>query len=390
MPRLDLTDLQAAVAARHARYLAELEQLVNLDCGSYTPLGVNRVADFVTAALAELGATLERLSYRPGAGEPALGDLLVGRFDGSGPRLLLIGHMDTVFPEGTAAARPFRTDGDRALGPGVSDMKGGLLAGLHAIAALHAAGVRPNLTFVANPDEEIGSPFSTPHIRELTTTHDAALVLECARANGDIVSARKGIADYVIRLAGRAAHAGVEPEKGRSAILEAARQVIAMHALNGRWPSVTVNAGVIEGGSRPNVVAEACRIELDLRAASVEEFDLAAAEVSRIVTHPTLEGVTAELRQVAHHPPMERTPASARLAGFAATIADELGFTVRDAATGGASDANTTSAAGLPTLDGLGPIGGDDHSVDEWLDLASVVPRATLLAGLVARIGEAL
>jgi glutamate carboxypeptidase len=390
MSEIDLTALRAAAAAGNPHYLAELERLVNLDCGSYTPVGVNRVADFVVAALTELGATVERTAHHPGPGEAQLGDLVVGRISGSGPRLLLIGHMDTVFPEGTAAARPFRTDGDHARGPGVSDMKGGLLAGLHAIAALQAVGMRPNLTYLANPDEEIGSPFSTPHIRTLTGGHDAALVLECARANGNIVSARKGIADYEIQLTGRAAHAGVEPEKGRSAILEAARQVIALHGLNGRWPSVTVNAGVIAGGTRPNVVAESCRIELDLRAASIEEFELAAAEVARIVEHPSGDGVTATLRRAAHHPPMERSPASARLAALASTLAAELGFMVRDAATGGASDANTTSAAGLPTLDGLGPIGGDDHSVDEWLDLGSVVPRTSLLAGLMARIGEAL
>ncbi len=390
MSDLDLTALHAAVEARHARYLAELEQLVNIDCGSYSPAGVNQVAEFVAAALTRFGAQVERHQHHPAGGEPPLGDVVIGHIEGDGPRLLLIGHMDTVFGEGTAAARPFRADGDRALGPGVSDMKGGLLVGLHAIAALQATGARPNVTFVANPDEEIGSPFSTPFIRDLAADHDAALVMECARANGDIVSARKGIADYEILLTGRAAHAGIEPEKGRSAILEAARQVIALHELNGRWPSVTLNAGVIAGGTRPNVVAEQCRIELDLRAASVAEFDIAAAEVQRIVEHPGLDGVTAQLTRAAHHPPMERTPAAERLAALAATIAGELGFTVRDAATGGASDANTTSAAGLPSLDGLGPVGGDDHSVDEWLDLTSVVPRTSLLAALMARIGEAL
>ncbi|MDP9468127.1 MAG: M20 family metallopeptidase, partial [Chloroflexota bacterium] len=354
MSLVDLITLRATVEGRYPRYVAELEQLVNMDCGSYSPLGVNRVAELVADSLAELGARVERISHQPGADEAPLGDLVIGRFDGTGPRLLLIGHMDTVFPEGTAAARPFRTDGARALGPGTSDMKGGLLAGLHAIAALHASDAQPSITFVANPDEEIGSPFSTSHIRDLAAGHDAALILESARANGDIVSARKGIADYEILLTGRAAHAGVEPEKGRSAILEAARQVVALHALNGRWPSVTVNAGVIAGGTRPNVVAEACRIELDLRAASAEEFDAAAAEVSRIVAQPTLDGVTSQMRRVAHHPPMERTPAATRLASLASTIAGELGFTVADTATGGASDGNTTSAAGLPTLDGLG------------------------------------
>lgn len=389
MSTVDLAALRAAVEARHPRYLTELEQLVNIDCGSYTPAGVNRVADFVAEALAELGARVDRIPHAHGDEAP-LGDLVVGHLQGSGPRLLLIGHMDTVFPEGTTAVRPFRIDGERALGPGTSDMKGGLLAGLHAVAALLATGAEPNLTFVANPDEEIGSPFSTQHISALVSTHDAALVLECARANGDIVSARKGISDFEIRFTGRAAHAGVEPEKGRSAILEAARQVVALHRLNGRWPGVTLNAGVIEGGTRPNVVAESCRVELDLRAATAQSFETAAAEVQRLIDHPTIDGVTAQLRRVAHHPPMERTPATARLASLAASIASGLGFVLRDAATGGASDANTTSAAGLPSLDGLGPIGGDDHSLDEWLDLSSVVPRTTLLAALMARIGEAL
>jgi glutamate carboxypeptidase len=269
-------------------------------------------------------------------------------------------------------------------------MKGGLLAGLHALAALHSLDRRPSATFVANPDEEIGSPFSTTHIRALIGEHDAALVLECARANGDIVSARKGIADYEVTITGRAAHAGVEPEKGRSAIVEAARQVLALHELNGRWPSVTVNAGVIEGGTRPNVVAGSCRMELDLRAASTAEFELAAAEMEGIVRHPTLDGVSATLRRAAFHPPMERTPGNARLAELAIAIAGELGFELHDTLTGGASDANTTTAAGLPSLDGLGPVGGDDHSADEWLDLSSVVPRTTLLAALIDRAAEAI
>lgn len=383
------TALRRIVDARLPRFLAELERLVNIDCGSYTPDGVNRVAAFVAEALRELGAEVERIPHQPGEGEPKLGDLVIGRIEGDGPRLLLIGHMDTVFEAGTAAARPYRTEDGRALGPGVTDMKAGLLSGLHAIAALHEAGVRPAVTFVANPDEEIGSPFSTPHIRALAPDHDATLVLECARANGDIVSARKGIADVEITLVGRAAHAGVEPEKGRSAILAAAHQIVALHALNGRWPTVTVNAGVIRGGSRPNVVAERCEVQVDLRAASTDAFDAAAAEVERIAAAPAVDGVHGSLRRIASHPPMERSAASARMVDLAVGIAGELGFPLSDAATGGASDANTTSALGIPTLDGLGPVGGDDHSVDEWLDLESVVPRTTLLALLMARIGEA-
>ena len=372
------------VEAQLPRYLVELEQLVNIDCGSYTPEGVNRVADFCADAFGALGASVERLPAE------RLGDLVIGRLAGEGPRLLLIGHMDTVFDPGTAAERPFRRDGDRALGPGVTDMKGGLLAGFHALAALKAAGVAPAVTYVCNPDEEIGSPFSGPHIRRLAAEHDAALVLECARANGDIVSARKGIADYHVEITGRAAHAGVEPEKGRSAIVEAAHKVLALTALNGRWPSVTVNVGAIEGGTRPNVVAARCGLKVDLRAASVAEFDAAATELGRIVTTASVDGTHATLDRVASHQPMERSPAIARLVRLAQQVAGELGFSVNDAATGGASDANTCAAAGLPVLDGLGPVGGDDHGPDEWLDITSIVPRTALLAGLISRIGEAL
>lgn len=386
----DLDALRRIVDARLPRFGDELAQLVNIDCGSYTPAGVNRVADFVEDALRRLGAEVERIRHQAPEGRPALGDLVVGRLAGQGPRLLLIGHMDTVFDPGTAAERPYRASGGRAYGPGVTDMKAGLLAGLHAIGALHEAGIHPAVTFVANPDEEIGSPFSTPRIRELAPHHDAALVLECARANGDIVSARKGIADYRLRFLGRAAHAGVEPEKGRSAILEAAHQVVALHALNDRWASVTVNAGVVRGGTRPNVVAARCELEVDLRAATTAAFEAATAELERLVASPTVEDVRVEVERIAGHPPMEKSPASGRLVDLAVAIAGELGFALRDAATGGASDANTTAALGIPTLDGLGPVGGDDHSEDEWLDLASVGPRTTLLAALIARAGEAL
>jgi glutamate carboxypeptidase len=382
----DPTLLRRIVEERRPRFLDELETLVNVDCGSYTPDGVNVVADFVADALQSLGATVERTPHQPSGQAARLGDLVVGRLAGDGPRLLLVGHMDTVFDPGTAAERPYRSDGRRAHGPGVTDMKAGLLAGIHAIGALQEAGERPAVTFVANPDEEIGSPFSTPVIRGLAPEHDAVLVLECARANGDIVSARKGIADYHVTITGRAAHAGVEPEKGRSAILEAAHQVLALHDLNGRWPTVTVNAGVIRGGTRPNVVPERCELQVDLRAATVGAFDAAAAEVERIAASPTVPDVRAELWRTAGHPPMEKTAASARLVELAVSIARELGFELGDAATGGASDANTTAALGIPTLDGLGPVGGDDHSVDEWLDLESVVPRTTLLAILMSRI----
>jgi glutamate carboxypeptidase len=153
---------------------------------------------------------------------------------------------------------------------------------------------------------------------------------------------------------------------------------------------VTLNAGVIAGGTRPNVVPAECRLQLDLRGATADAFDAARAEVERLAADSPVDGVTCRIRELANHRPMEKTPATARLADLAIAIAGDLGFELRDTATGGASDANTTAGLGVPTLDGLGPIGGDDHSADEWLDMASVVPRTTLLATLIARVGEAL
>ena len=383
----ELDALRSALAADLPAYLADLERLVNIDCGSYTPDGVDEIGLFVAAFLEGLGAQVE---IRP---DPAgrLGATVVATFNGraEAPRALLIGHLDTVFDPGTAAERPFRMDDDTAFGPGVTDMKSGLLAGLYALKAIVAErGGLPfeRLVFIANPDEEIGSPTSTPHIREVAADSDVALVLECARANGDIVSARKGIVDLRMTVHGRAAHAGVEPEKGRSAILEAARIVDDLHALNGRWPGVTVNVGVIAGGSRPNVVAERCSIEVDLRAPEREALEIAEAEIRRIAEATEVPDTVVELAEMARWWPMERLVRSGRLVEHAQAVAGALGFEIADASTGGASDANTTSGMGVPSLDGLGPIGGNDHAPTEYVDVDSIVPRTTLLAGLLLAI----
>ena len=386
---MDAHVLRELAATRYEDYLDLLERMVNVDCGSYSRAGVDRIGEMCEAAFHEHGWSVERRAHLPTPGDRQLGDLVIGSLGGSGgKRVLLIGHMDTVFDDGTAAARPFRVHGDKAYGPGVSDMKGGLLAGLYATHALRDAGFDgfERITYVCNPDEEIGSPFSGPVIRTLAAEHDAALVLECARADGSIVSARKGVSDYVIRIRGRAAHAGVEPDKGRSAVLEAAHKVIAISALHGRWRGVTCNVGVLRGGTRPNVVPEEAVLEVDLRSpdpATLAEGERAIEEICR---HHTISDIEVEVRHEAWHRPMEKTGASQRLVDVAVEVAGELGLEVRDTATGGASDGNTTSAAGCPTLDGLGPIGGGAHASDEWLDLASVVPRVAMLAGIIARL----
>ncbi|HEX5823476.1 MAG TPA: M20 family metallopeptidase [Candidatus Limnocylindrales bacterium] len=387
----ELATLEAAVRADEASYLADLERLVNIDCGSYTPEGVDRIGAFVADFMTGLGASVER---RPDPDEQ-LGATVIGTWRGDteatgGPRLLLIGHMDTVFDPGTAAERPFAIRDGIATGPGVTDMKSGLLAGLYAIKALVAAGPLPfeRLTYVANPDEEIGSLSSTRHIQEIAADSDVCLVLECARANGDIVSSRKGILDARVTIHGRAAHAGVEPEKGRSAILAAADLVARLHALNGRWDGVTVNVGAIAGGTRPNVVAERCSLEVDVRAIRRADLEAAETEIRALFADLTVPDTTAHLEPMARWWPMEKLERSGRLVDHAQAIARRLGFEVRDAATGGASDANTTSGMGVPSIDGLGPIGGMDHSPAEYLEVASIVPRTTLLAGLLLAIGR--
>jgi glutamate carboxypeptidase len=386
---LELDALRAAIDADVAAYLADLERLVNIDCGSYTPDGVDEVGRWVASFLEGIGAAVD---VRP---DPSgrFGSTVVGTFDGTpgGPRVLLIGHMDTVFEPGTAAERPFRIDDGIAHGPGVTDMKSGLLTGLYALKAILAVGgvsLFERLTFIANPDEEIGSPSSTPHIRAAAADVDACLVLECARANGDIVSARKGILDTRMTVHGRAAHAGVEPEKGRSAILEAARIVRELHALNGRWEGVTVNVGKIAGGTRPNVVAERCDLEVDVRSTTADGLREAEAAVRAVAAGTEVPDTTVDVDVRVSWLPMEKLARSGRLADHAKAIARRLGFTVDDTATGGASDANTTSGMGVPTLDGLGPIGGNDHSPAEYLEVDSIVPRTALLAGLLLTIAR--
>jgi glutamate carboxypeptidase len=303
--------------------------------------------------------------------------------------------MDTVFEEGTVAKRPFEVRAGWAQGPGVGDMKAGLLSGLYALTALRS--LAPNdsrwlpagrVIFVANPDEEIGSPSSTPIIKALAEGASVSLVLEGARENGDIVSARKGMMHYLVTVKGRAAHAGVEPDKGRSAVLEAAHKTVALHALNGRWDGVSVNVGSIRGGSRPNIVADEAVVMIDMRASDRDAQEAAAAAIETIIDEVTVPDVVCSTEITAHHLPMEKRDDTERLIHKAVALAAELGFELGDTATGGGSDANTTSGLGVATLDGLGPVAVGAHTVDDRVELASIVPRTTLLAGLILDIGE--
>jgi glutamate carboxypeptidase len=301
---------------------------------------------------------------------------------------LLLGHLDTVYPQGWPREHPFRIEGDVARGPGTADMKGGLLAGLYALEALRAAGFDrfAEIAFVLNSDEEVGSPTSRPLIEREAHGRDAVLVLEAGRENGDIVSARKGVAQFTLHVRGRSAHAGVEPHKGRNAIVELAHQIVVLQGLNGTMPGATVTVGVVQGGTRPNVVPAAARAELDVRAFDRASLEALIAALRACIAQVTVPDTAATLEGGVTHAPMEKTPASARLVDWCQAAAHDAGFDVRDAATGGGSDGNTTAALGVPTLDGLGPVGGLDHSPDEYVSIPSIAPRTAMLAGLIQRI----
>lgn len=396
-PRDEPSSLLAPLRKRFDNTVAWIEELVNIDSGSFSAEGVNQVADLCHAHLEASGWEVERHRHRREMTGPPLGDMVVGRRVGRRPvadggrRLLLLAHMDTVFDDGTAAARPFRIRGGRAYGPGVTDDKAGVVCGFEAVEVLcDLIGFDDfgAITLACSPDEEIGSPFSRPLIEALSAEHDLALGLEAARTNGDLVSARKGIAAFTVEVKGKAVHAGVRPGEGVNAVLEAAHKTIGFQALNGRWPEVTCNVGMLHGGRRINVVPDRAVMQLEVRAATTVALEQAVAEVTQIVSATTVPGAQAHLLRAHRHLPMERTAAAAALVTEAQAVARSLGFEVGETATGGAGDANTTAAAGLPTIDGLAPVGGDAHGPDEWLDLDSVVPRTALLAGLLARLGS--
>lgn len=374
-----LTLLQPRLGA----FLTELGRLSGMECGTYDKPGVDAVGAIVRSRLEAAGASVDVYP------DPTLGDSLLARWRGSGGcRLLLIGHIDTVYPPGWIETHPFNVDGDLARGPGTADMKAGLLAALYAVETLVAAGFDTfgEIAYVVNSDEEIGSPTSTPLIEREARGRDAVLVLEAGRANGNIVSARKGMGTFHLSVAGQAAHAGVEPDRGRSAILELAHQIVALHRLNDSQRGITVNVGVAQGGTRPNVIAAEAHGTIDMRARTLADLEATMAAMRDLAARPSVLGTAVTLTGDIAKAPMERTAATERLIGWCREAASEAGFAVQDTATGGGSDGNTTAAMGIPTLDGLGPIGGSSHSPDERVVISSIVPRIAMVAGLIRRI----
>ncbi len=353
--------------------LAALERLVLAESPSLDKARCDACADQVAELfLQQTGVTAVRHRRHD------RGDHLEIRLGAGVEPIVLLCHHDTVWPEGTLARLPFRVDGDRVTGPGSYDMKAGIVE-----AAFALTGAKPNrpVVVLSTSDEEIGSGSSRGLIEETASKAFAVLVLEPAASGGAIKTARKGIADFILEVDGRAAHAGVEPEKGISAIEELAHQVLAVKALSDPASGTTINVGVVDGGTRPNVVAAHARAEIDVRFARAAEAERVVRAINDL--QPKLAGARLRVSGGVDRPPMERSAGTIRLAGLAQRLAADVGFQLKETSTGGGSDGNFTAALGVATLDGLGPDGGGAHADSEHLLIGSWIDRTELLRRLI-------
>jgi glutamate carboxypeptidase len=384
MPSL-ATSIEAYVQQHLARYIEELSYLCAVDSGTYYKAGLDEIALYLSSRLRDFGmdtTIIENENW---------GNDFYGVMSGHGKgKVLLLGHIDTVYPIGIAAARPVRIEGDTIYGPGVIDMKGCVLSAVYAIEALVSMNYRSfgEIRFLCVSDEEISDRHSKETMQKASEGCDGVFVLEAARANGDIVSARKGGSWYTLKAHGHSAHAGVEPEKGRNAILELAHQTLQFQSLNGWRHGLSINPGAISGGTAVNVVPDYAEVSFDMRFLNTADKLETEKLWHQMMQVRRIADVKLELEiQPDNRDPMVCTDGNLALAQRAQEIANWLGFSVNHAFTGGVSDANYVSSFGHAALDGLGPIGGLDHSPDEYMVMSSIAPRAALLGGLIASVG---
>jgi glutamate carboxypeptidase len=377
------TALQVAEDARRELELivSDLATWVDTDSPGGDVSAVDRMAAIIALRLEEFGLHPELVP----AGDAGL--YVHATLEGSGTaRVALIGHHDTVFPAGTAAARPFSRDASRCYGPGVADMKGGLVVAAHA-ARLLALGDRPfaHLEVVSCPDEE--SRPAAPATLDRLLDFDAVLCLECGRPDGEVVSARKGAWWTRVRAVGHPAHAGVEPDTGRNAVHTIATEAARILQLHHSRPGLTVQVTGLEGGEGLNTVPSSAALTVDMRAISLADLAWGREQLTAFGEHA---GITVSLEDLGGPPPLERTPHVAALAATSIELGALLGHTFGEALTGGVSDGSWTANAGIPTLDGLGPVGGLDHGPDEYIETSTLGTRCGIVAGLVAAIDAGL
>jgi glutamate carboxypeptidase len=355
-----------------------LDAFIRAESPSTDKAAVDRCGNEIARRLEQLGATVERIHQREH------GDHIRAVLRGSGPRLMLLGHFDTVWPLGQIARMPVREDDGRLYGPGVFDMKSGIAAALTAVRALEALRVpRPEVVVLLTTDEEIGSGTSRTLIEQEARGCQAVLVLEPSLPGGGAKTSRKGVGEFEVIIHGRASHAGLAPEQGANAVHEAAHQILALQALQDLARGVSVNVTMIEGGTRVNVIPDRARLRVDVRVSTLADArDVEGAVRGRA---PQVAGTRLEVHGGIDRPPMERGPQVLRMYELARECAAELGQTLAEGGAGGGSDGNFTAAVGVPTIDGLGPQGDGAHALHEHVLVADLPWRAAFLASLIGR-----
>ena len=370
--------------SHQAELLSRLQLLVNIDSGTGQSEGVEQIMQYLLAWVSDLGFTV---SMHP---TEQYGPNLVASRRGKGHvRLLVVGHVDTVYARGAAITRPFQIRDGLASGPGIIDMKSGLLMGIYAVKALIDTNFEEygEITFLFNNDEEVGSPGSTSLFREIAPRIDIALVLEPSRSAEVITRARKGADKYVMDVTGVPAHSGAEPHRGRSAVIELAHKMIAVHQLNSMFPGVTFNVTRISSSEPLNVVPDAARCHISVRAYDEHGLNLAYETLEHIVSGSVVPGTHTRLARTRGRAPYIATPEVLRLVEEAQQEGQALGLTIVAESKGGVSDANSLVGVGIPTLDSLGPVGGGMHDLNrEYLRIDSLPVRGALLAGLIHRL----
>jgi glutamate carboxypeptidase len=370
---------------RRDAMVSTIRSLVEIESPSDNKAAVDRVAEAVAREFSRIGGAVRFHST------PDFGKHLQIDFAGkSGARpILLLGHYDTVYPMGTLASMPCRVLGNKLTGPGVLDMKSGIALMLYAVAALHdwhkadANGGLPRpVTVLLVSDEEVGSDSSRAITESLAKNAAAVLVLEPSYGlHGAVKTARKGVGDYLVKVTGKASHAGLDFQKGVNAIVELARQIEKISAFTDLKKGLTVNVGIVSGGSRTNVVPAEASAQVDVRIARLK--DAAGIDKKMRSLRPLNKKCKIEITGGINRPPMERTAGVAALYAKAAAIARDLGWKLGEAAVGGGSDGNFTASLGVPTLDGLGGVGDGAHATHEHILISELPRRAALLASLI-------
>ena len=361
------------------------ERLVNIDSGTGDVQGLKEVGAIATEELEKLGAKVETFSAKP-----AVGDNIVASFSGTGKgRIFLMAHMDTVFARGVASTRPFRIKDGRAQGPGVSDNKGGIISALYVLKILQDLNFKSyaRITLLLNTNEETGSLGTRLLIEKLAKEHDVTLNLESGRPNDGLVVWRKGSGAIKVEVKGRAAHAGVAPDSGRNAAMELAHQILQLGKLGDREKGTTVNFTVLKAGDRKNVIPDYALAEGDVRVLSSEEFDRVEREMATTAQNKLIPETEVTTSLTRLFPVMAQSAQTRALAATAQAIYAELGKTLTLEGTGGAADSSFSAGVFKPTLDGLGLVGGNAHSLDEYAEVESMVPRFYLLTRMLMELG---